>query len=177
MPDMASPCESPFESPCYLAVALGVDQGSTGDQVVRLVRRRPRQFEPLLPARGTSAVAASSTAVSKTYGAHPAVAGVIIFDETLDLPNFNAAGKILHEGFCEALGKDPATTPVEEVDDGEHLVAKSLGGGETFESVLTGLWASEAPGAGGFRGWLPVAASEAAAHCRAPAFGPRGHYA
>eukprot|EP00443_Scrippsiella_acuminata_P007741 CAMPEP_0115175080 /NCGR_PEP_ID=MMETSP0270-20121206/4173_1 /TAXON_ID=71861 /ORGANISM="Scrippsiella trochoidea, Strain CCMP3099" /LENGTH=507 /DNA_ID=CAMNT_0002587945 /DNA_START=1 /DNA_END=1524 /DNA_ORIENTATION=- len=49
-----------------------------------------------------------------TYGAHSAVAGVILFDETLDLSNFNAAAKILHEGFCKVLGKDPSTTPVEE---------------------------------------------------------------
>lgn len=49
-----------------------------------------------------------------TYGAHPAVAGIIMYDEALDEQNFNAATKAAHEEFCRAFGKDPATTPVEE---------------------------------------------------------------
>jgi hypothetical protein len=53
--------------------------------------------------------------IARRYGWHPAVAGAVIFDETLDLANFNAAAKALHEGFCTVLGKDPMTTPVESV--------------------------------------------------------------
>jgi len=53
--------------------------------------------------------------MARTYGAHPAVAGAILYDESLDMPNFNAAAKALHEGFAQALGKDPAATPVESV--------------------------------------------------------------
>jgi hypothetical protein len=49
-----------------------------------------------------------------TYGAHPAVAGVIIYDEALDYDNFNAAAKVAHEGFCSAQGLDPESTSVEE---------------------------------------------------------------
>merc|ERR1711862_531310 len=41
----------------------------------------------------------------------------------------------------------------------EQLVAKSIGNFETFASVLGDAWASEAPGLGGFRGWLETAAS------------------
>lgn len=51
--------------------------------------------------------------MANTYGAHPAVAGAILYDEAMDLTNFNAAAKALHYGFARVLGKDPATTPVE----------------------------------------------------------------
>jgi len=53
--------------------------------------------------------------MAATYGKHPAVAGAILFDETLDLVNFNAAAKELHEGFAKVLGKDPSNTPAEMV--------------------------------------------------------------
>lgn len=53
--------------------------------------------------------------MARTYGAHPAVAGAILYDESLDMGNFNAAAKALHYGFAQALGKDPAATAVENV--------------------------------------------------------------
>jgi hypothetical protein len=67
----------------------------------------------LLASRNGPGDVAAYAHIASRYGSHPAVAGAVIFDETLDLPNFNAAAKALHEGFCQALGKDPATTAVE----------------------------------------------------------------
>jgi hypothetical protein len=52
--------------------------------------------------------------IALVYGAHPAVAGIIMYDETMDLSNFNAASKAVHDNICRALGKKPEATPVEE---------------------------------------------------------------
>lgn len=52
--------------------------------------------------------------IASTYGGHPAVAGALIFAETLDLPHFDEVGKALHDGFSKVLGKDPAKTSVEQ---------------------------------------------------------------
>lgn len=68
----------------------------------------------LLASRNGDGDIAAYAHIATTYGAHPAVAGAILFDETLDLPNFNAAAKAVHVGFCQALGKDPKATAVEE---------------------------------------------------------------
>merc|ERR1711920_551402 len=50
-------------------------------------------------------------------------------------------------------GFDEANHGLFTVQDNQ-LVAKSIGNRETFASVLGNAWATEMPGAGGFRGWL-----------------------
>lgn len=44
---------------------------------------------------------------------------------------------------------------------GSPLIPKTIGNNETFESVLKAVWTAEAPGVGGYRGWLRAAHSSA----------------
>merc|ERR1719461_3278 len=51
--------------------------------------------------------------MTRTYGAHPAVAGVILYDEELDMGSWNQAAQAARLGFAAALGKNPRTSTMQ----------------------------------------------------------------
>lgn len=48
--------------------------------------------------------------MARTYGSHPATAGVILYDEALDMGSFNQAAQAARLGFAAVLGKNPRTS-------------------------------------------------------------------